>query len=284
MKPNIYFITTENCNMGCKHCYLSAGPGKEYTTIKREYFRKVIDHLPKIHSDLSLSGGEVFTIKDTLYDFLDYIKFENKERSRKNQGKLDLWLQTNAFWATDDETTNKILSELKSFGIEGLAISSDDTWHREQGLKKENIQNVLKLWSKHGFSEKNITVIGAPYKKKKIFPLGRAKNFVKPNQLVLNYTMDCRGFLNNYNLTIDQKGHVFSCCWKGFRLKGNVINEPLTKIVERSRKDPKIVALNRGGIEERAQKDEWDEDYVSYLVFIHGSCGFCYRAYKENMK
>ena len=67
----IYFVITPNCNYRCKHCYIAAGPRRKDETISEKDFRQVIDHLPKVSLELGLSGGEVFTIKDTLYDYLD---------------------------------------------------------------------------------------------------------------------------------------------------------------------------------------------------------------------
>ena len=65
-RPKLYFVTTQNCNLKCRHCYLEAGPGKSDTTISPEDFKAVVGNLPKESLDLNLSGGEVFTIQDTL--------------------------------------------------------------------------------------------------------------------------------------------------------------------------------------------------------------------------
>ena len=102
-KTRVYFVTTLNCTHECSHCYLSAGPGKKDTTISQADFVKVIDNLPKKSVDLALSGGEVFSIKDSFYSFLDYITWDNKMRKKKKQGKISVDVQTNGFWAINEK-------------------------------------------------------------------------------------------------------------------------------------------------------------------------------------
>ena len=76
MEPNIYFITTKNCNLGCDHCYLGAGPGQKDSTISSENFEKAIKNIPKKNLGVMISGGEIFTIKNQPYEFLSQIFFK----------------------------------------------------------------------------------------------------------------------------------------------------------------------------------------------------------------
>ena len=47
-RASFHFVTTRNCNVTCKHCYLTAGPGKKGTSINEEDFERVVGHFPKI--------------------------------------------------------------------------------------------------------------------------------------------------------------------------------------------------------------------------------------------
>lgn len=287
MKPDIYFITTYNCNYACEHCSIEAGPGKKDTTISQNDFEKVIEHLPKTSMNLGLTGGEIFTIKDSLYGFLDYIQFENQRRKKRGQGKLEVDLQSNGFWAKNKERRERILSELENYGIGFMDIASDDKWHRrEGGLKHAELKKIKKTIKEKNYSIKSVCR-GAPNNKNHLAPVGRAKNLnINPLRMDFNWGGEqgiyCRNSLSKYkSLTLNPKGEVFMCCVQKFPLRGNVIEEPLTQIVKRVRKNPRFNAINKEGIIGLATLDGWDEEFAEELIIKHGECGFCFRFYSD---
>jgi len=273
----VYFVVTENCNLKCKHCYLSAGPEKKDTTISLSDFRKVIDHLPKFSLDLCLSGGEIFTIKNQLYEFLDYVRQNNQQRD--NNRELRVILQTNGYWATSQKKIEKIFSELKEFNLSKLEIASNDIWHENQGLNIDKKSNILRSIWRDYFSKEILQIRGGSDKP---FPMGRAKRLVSLSDFfkrsycgydLLNLS------ISNSGICIDTKGDVFTCCFKAFQLDGNLVNEPLEDIINRAQKTPRYIGLHKHGIKGLALADGWNEKKLEELISKKGECGFCFQEY-----
>lgn len=272
---------TRKCNLRCRHCYLSAGPEHSDTTISRKDFKKIINNLPKSSVKLWLTGGEIFTLKDTLFDYLECIQKENHEREIYNQGKIFVGLQTNASWAKNDNKIKKTLTDIVSFGVKGLDITSKDKYHRDQGIKTKNLNRLYDIIKKDN-NIKSHALRGAL--RRDIMPVGRAKemNLGKP---VLNYKKSiCKDALTNYRLTIQEDGGVYMCCFAFFPLPGNLIEEPLVDIVRKAKEDERLHILDSKGIKGLARHDGWKKRDIEELISAYGKCGFCYQYYKpENL-
>jgi MoaA/NifB/PqqE/SkfB family radical SAM enzyme len=283
-RPDIYFVITPNCNYRCKHCYLSAGPKRKSETISEKDFRQSIKHLPKTALDLGISGGEIFTIKDTLYQFLDYLNFENRRRKKKGQGKIETWLQTNGFWGSNDDRTNKILEELASFNVIDLNFAADDKYHRDQGANKKKIERVIELAEESGFfGEVSFTgTITRDY----ILPVGRAKEMnlrLSEIQTGRKFGCESKESLDRYDLSVMYNGDVSMCCTLQLPVIGNIIEEPLVDIVRRAKKDPLFSLMNGEGIEGLLKRDGMKKKDIRSLVDKQGTCGACFNIYREGI-
>lgn len=85
------------------------------------------------HDDVkvvSLTGGEALLRKNKVLEIIQRLSLVGKETT----------LISNAFWATTEAVTERILSELKLAGLNYLTISYDD-YHAEYIL----ISNVKRL-------------------------------------------------------------------------------------------------------------------------------------------
>jgi len=179
MEPSIYFVTTKNCNLGCDHCYLRAGPGQKNSTISSKDFEKVINNFPKKKSHVTIGGGEIFTLKNQPYEFLDILNNEN--RNRDKESKIISGVQSNGFWATDIEKTEKVLDSLLDYGVSYLDVASEDEYHFDKGLPPENIGNIEELAGEHPEKEdrklyKNSLEVVIRGNHGNLMPLGNAKN------------------------------------------------------------------------------------------------------------
>ena len=113
---HLYFILTRGCPLHCPHCYLDAGPDKYEDTMSVADFGKCVDNFPKGGlNSITLSGGEVFSLEERLYDYLDIIKDKIPD--------YKLVLQTSGYWAVDNKTTKdstklwyKILGGITAIG------------------------------------------------------------------------------------------------------------------------------------------------------------------------
>ena len=275
-KPPLYFVTTRNCNLKCRHCYLEAGPGKLDTTISPEDFKTAIGNLPKESLGLILTGGEIFTIQDNLFSYLETIKQENIERKYHNLDKIKIGIQTNGFWASKGKKRVKaVLDDLANFEIYSLDISSDDRFHREQGISTEYLR-ALKNQAKASRAFESVQLRGGS--SSAAMPIGRAKEMELKTE-PLNYAYACKNFLDECSYTIREDGQVYVCCFGLHPLPGNIIEESFDSIIEKTKKDERLNVLNYEGIEKLAVYDGWKECDVKTLVETYGKCGLCARLY-----
>ncbi|MBL7100561.1 MAG: radical SAM protein [Nanoarchaeota archaeon] len=267
----ISFVLTRKCNLRCGHCYIEGGPEHANTTISEENFKRIIDHLPNKRINLVLTGGEVFTIKDKLFNFLTYIKSINKDRKEKNQ--IDVTVQTNAYWAKNEKMMESNLSDLSSLGVKSLDVTSDDPNHFEEGIDPDSLKRLDEtLFSSEFFDDYIIRGVSLT----ESVPLGRAKGKIPEK---CNRHLKCIYAIKSGSITIREDGKVYPCCYSIFPIKGNLIEQPLTKILKQSRRDKRLAALNRGGIKKLALVDGYSKKNLEKLISEYDECGFCMKYY-----
>lgn len=267
---------------------MGAGPGQEDSTISSKNFEKAIKNLPKTKSSIILSGGEIFTIKNQPYEFLEILNNENKYRQEGN--KINIGIQSNGFWAKNMKQTEKVLDTLLDYNVSSLDVASNDDYHFEKGLSKEN------LWNIEAYSENYYEKIKKGLNRKPIevyirgnegfvMPMGSAKNLKEDEYIDFFATMGggsfCKDSPGDYQLTVDNKGKVYNCCFQVFPLKGNLINEKLEDIVKKSQKDKRLSIIEKEGIAGLAKHDGWDEDFIDWVTLNGQNCDLCYQAYIE---
>ncbi|MBN2142931.1 radical SAM protein [Candidatus Woesearchaeota archaeon] len=280
MPPDIYFVTTRNCNLKCGHCYLSAGPGLEHTTVSTENFQKAVDNLPKKKIRLVITGGEVFTMQEQLYNYLSIVKRENKERRRTTRKgaesrQITINLQTNGLWAKSPYATKKVIKKLSDFEVSYLDVSRDQ-FHTSQGVTEEALQSIYDVAKRAGIRTRfgGIDAIGYAFSK------GRSAEKTTPNKDTdRSGILDCNNSLRKQHLTIREDGRVYSCCYSVFSYPGNLFEEPLESIVAKARQDPAIQEYERGGVAAIAIAQGHDEKFVAEYVKKNGACALCLKLY-----
>lgn len=272
---DLYFVTTRNCNFACSHCYMEGAPGQEDTTISEDNFKRVIDNISSSSGKLMLTGGEVFTIEDKLFSFLDYIRMANEKREKYH--KIIPAVQTNGLWAQNG-SEEKILEKLADFGVRRLDITSNDRFHERQGINRKRMRQLSAIAGRY---MENVSLRGAD-NPKNIMPIGRAKRAANKNNRA-NY-FSCSDYLDKESMTIDENGDVYACCFHFFKLPGNLTREPLSEIVKSAKKDKRLTALSTGGVEELAEIDGLPWKKVSETVRDKGRCGTCAEFYSNEGK
>ncbi len=252
----LYSILTKNCNYSCRHCHVSAGPGNEDSTMSVSNFRKVVNNLGGLVNGIKLSGGELFTVEDYLLGYLETI------REKYDKEKMEIGLQTNGFWA-NTERMKEILEKLRKYNINRVDIASKDKFHEEQG--QPDIFKELRA----GFMMNGIfAMIEGAFDE--IMPIGRAAE--KSNY---EFSYDCgQSCRAGDGLTMNWNGELSLCCFGFFRLKGNLIEEPLLTIMERNKKR-KIIKKARKGIAEVARYKGMHREEINRLMGKYKSGGFC---------
>jgi MoaA/NifB/PqqE/SkfB family radical SAM enzyme len=263
-------MLTQNCNLRCKHCYVSAGPGKEDTTVSLKNFKKMLKNLPNERIDLTLSGGELFTVEERLFEYLSELQDLRQQKGRKN---IDLCVQTNGFWLKRKDAA-KILEGLKHLDVDELEVTSKDYYHREQGLNitKREIELAQEVFEFVGYK-------GTP--KNYVAPFGRAKNLKLLKKQ--GATQHCRDVVTDRSadLVIRNNGKVSPCCYSMFEYPGNIFENPLTEIIQNAMRDEKLTALNQNGLLGVIQLEGRDIGEFSQLREKYGTCVACQKLYES---
>lgn len=67
-------ILTELCNANCSHCYMNLNSKKNKNTMSFDEIDIIIDKIPYNTSSVTLTGGEIFLVKDLLFHTIKKIK------------------------------------------------------------------------------------------------------------------------------------------------------------------------------------------------------------------
>ena len=122
-------LLTYKCTNSCKHCMYACSPKWDADWISAEDAEVVLSHLAGLMHDsypfpdkigvnegVHFSGGEPFLNFDLLLQLVEIAE------------RLEIpstFVETNAFWCTDDESARKKLHALKDTGLVGILISAN---------------------------------------------------------------------------------------------------------------------------------------------------------------
>ena len=110
-------ITNYNCNAECRHCMFASSPKCEKNYISREMSEKVADILERSGAlGVHIGGGEPFLDFDGLCGLVSAL-------SRHGIG-ID-YIETNGFWAADEDAARRKLIVLKKLGVSTIMVSVD---------------------------------------------------------------------------------------------------------------------------------------------------------------
>lgn len=241
MIETVYFQITNNCNFRCRHCAADGGPGGR--TMTGTDIEKALNHLPTRLKNLVISGGEVFTIKDILFQTLAYIQ----NYRRRLFPNVELHVQTNGFWIKNDRSDVETLRTLYEYGVNHLAFSGMDGFHEEQGLWTELVEsaaiNAGRILKRELGGIETFEFIFYGCRKGLAAPFRRAS--LLPESL-LRPKLKCDLPLGS-SITIGQDGEAFLCCWKESPSIGSVLSSPLEELVDKAAAHPVIGELMRKG-------------------------------------
>jgi hypothetical protein len=120
-------LLTYACNARCAFCYVAAGPQHRDTleTATALALWRSLDELAAAHGKtmrVHLTGGE---------PFLDWVRLVALVRAARDAGLTPVEkIETNAFWATDENLTRARLELLAALGVGKLVVSTD-VFHQE---------------------------------------------------------------------------------------------------------------------------------------------------------
>lgn len=276
-----YLSMTPGCNSRCRHCFMEAGPERQKESMSIGLRRRIIDDLSdnKIVK-VYLTGGEVIRPGE-FEKLLDTIEYTNKKRVETGYPKY-IRVQTNGFFAKNEEDARRVFGELKKRGVDTINISGHDKYHDEQlealGLEEGAPERAYKVALKFGFDDVSLT--GATTKRGDksttvAVPLGRAARHVPKNEW--DTSKPCY-VPENDTVEISYKGDV-QLCWNTLLTIGNLGEKPLKTILEEARENETVQQIANFGFRSvpieklnTGNKEELDTDFKEL-----GDCGTCYR-------
>lgn len=286
-------MLTYKCNCSCEFCYYHCSPEKDGLMAEDiflgswEGLRDITGDSAKIH----ITGGEPFLYFEHLINILE-------QAQKRGFGEIDL-LETNGFWATDNNVAENRLKLLDKLGLNRLKISCDP-FHQEY-VDIEPVRRLAETAEKVLGSDRVMVrwrdYLDKPLNLKELTPQQRKEYYIKTMReypcrftgraaeklapLIACETIgqiikrDCsKTFLAGKGVHIDPFGNVFSGTCSGI-IVGNVVRQSLSNIWSRFDPAGKFVIerlFNKGP----AGLYEYARDY-SYQPekFYAGKCHLC---------
>ena len=145
----IGLVLTEQCNIACRHCWFSSGPGRT-SRMSLDDALGYISQAGEISTMewISISGGEPFLFPEMLKEII----------SSAAKAGLHTECVTNCFWAETETAAVKTLQTLKHAGLEVLNISADD-FHQEH-LPFEYVGNCYRASLRLGLKPVIMCTVG----------------------------------------------------------------------------------------------------------------------------
>lgn len=129
VKPSLYLMLTNKCNLECEYCCSSSSPNiKEDNKINSKNINKIVELINKMNiRKIEITGGEPLIHKDII-KIINEIHYNTE---------ATISLQTNGILLTDN-----FISEVKE-KVGFITISVDHLYKRQYSEFKENLENSL---------------------------------------------------------------------------------------------------------------------------------------------
>ncbi len=280
----LVLITTNICNLRCRHCYPASGPSqaeaftfgnnKMMSLQQAESYVKQIPGMANVNQRVHFGGGESTVFKKEFQELVSLAQRYNLTSS----------MTTNCSWAKDQEKADNFIGDMKKRGMNRIEISLSG-FHQEfldigyatraiRACKKHSLEITLRpVTTKTMSTAKALAGIskedleGTITYVSKCFPIGRARSEVSPEEFLYE-EIKYGGCATMLNLTIRQDGSVYPCCagsdiTAALRL-GNANHEPIRDILGRAESDPLLRVLFNHGTRYLAEilRDSGGKDFL----------------------
>lgn len=255
-------ILTELCNANCSHCYMNLNSKKNKNTMSFDEIDIIINKIPYNTSSITLTGGEIFLVKDLLFYTIKKIKEKNP--------KIKIELESNGIYIYKSTNPYDILVELKKIGVDYIRFS-DDPFHEQGGVDLEKVREIKKY-------ESNNTPIIKFLIQDKVLKIGKAAD-LEDKYIEKRNCMNNSKTVSNPYLFLDVKGNVSICTWKCIPSLGNLISDTFEEI-EKKLEDDFLGLILRGNVEEAiAYKEKKDIRILKKQSIKNGQCYLCIKRY-----
>jgi organic radical activating enzyme len=213
-RERMCIIVTLRCNIECSHCNVGSSPRRHETLTRDEVYGLLSRGRELGKGQVTFSGGEVFLVYSDLIDYVGTAK----------QAGYEIDIETNAYWATSEETAEKRIRPLVESGLKGMCLSAD-AYHEKffSTMRTVNAYRAarrLELLTEVNFCQsqdksadeailKLLEQQSVPYLFNPLLNHGRAREgFVQLPILRASELEDC----DSLCMTAHPSGDVFACC------------------------------------------------------------------------
>ena len=240
----IGMMMTYKCPITCDMCITSSGPERTEVLSLEDGFH-FIDESKKLNLLISIAGGEPFLYPEKLKALITHA----------HQQKLANCVVTNAYWATSEEKSNRILDDLKKCGLTMMKVSLDD-FHQEfiplhcvinairAGMRagiqvqlqntRTSIHKGMKYYAFLLAAFHNINFSQLNFNEDTRLPVGRGRGAYPPDDFLPFDSLTTEFNRCFKELLVDVSGDLFPCCNPLMapigNLKSNSMNEILQEI------------------------------------------------------
>lgn len=259
-------ILTELCNANCSHCYMNLKSKKNKLTMSLEDIDQIVSKIPYDTISVTLTGGEIFLVKEILFYAIKRIKEKNNN--------ISIELESNGIYFYRSDNPKEKLMELKALGVDYIRFS-DDIFHFDGGIDLDKVRNLKQY-------ESNETPVIKFLVQDKVLKIGKAKE-LDDKYIEKRNCMNTEKTINTPYLFLDVKGNVFICTWKCIPSLGNLIKDSFENIEKKL--EQKFFKLILGGkVIDAINMINNDEENNKKIVRKYGECVLCNRLFcsKEN--
>jgi len=303
-------ITNYVCNAECRHCMYMSSPKCKKDFITEAVAESIVKTLAESGTrSVHIGGGEPFINFDALCNVL---------RALKKHGVWVDYIETNAFWCSDESIISKRLAAVKTLGVE-CVMASVDPFHIEfvplarplllckmlesLGMdyfiwQERYLHKLIKLDHGRAYGHDELKqIIGEDYvtETAKEYGLGingRALTIAvdiygkQPHEVILNQRTSCASLFSTSHCHIDLYGNVIPSGCPGISIElGDFIRFANGEKMTDETKYPVVSKLISGGLNELYK-------YAAALGFIPDESGYAtpcalcvdIRAYLDKVK
>ncbi len=252
----VCFIYNFKCTAACSHCITESSPQRTGKLSVEETRRSLEVARERGMTMAIFSGGEVFLHFDELLELISYAK----------ELGFTTMVETNAYWATNDDVAEAKIRKLLDRGLDTIHTSADifrDPWvpldrivRFGKAAEKLGVPyDICFLYS--GNDQRDAEILERleserlNHSKDRLFPFGNAAD-LPPSAFVyedLSEAGDC----GDLQPTVAPNGDFVACCNINIHLKGsplhlgNIREEPYDELVARFESDEIIRTIRKSG-------------------------------------
>lgn len=254
-------ILTEMCNANCSHCYMNLNSNKHKKTMSFQDIDKIVEKMPINTISVTLTGGEIFLVKELLFYTIKKIKKKNKD--------IKIELESNGIYFYKNKNSKELFVELKKMGVDSIRFS-DDLFHKDGGVDLEKVRN-LKQYESYN------TPIIKFLVQDKVVNIGKAKK-LDDKYIEKRNCMNTNKTINTPYLFLDVNGDVYICTWKCIPPLGNLITDSFDSI-EKKLGDDFFKLILSGNILDAINLVNKKEEYNKKIIDDCGECSLCDRTF-----